>query len=192
MSSPHAVEDHEHLRQTAIARMRRARRVGTAVALVIFLGVVLVSFLLAGQESWSLGEIALLLAAPLVGVALLLVLFRHLGAQERDPQVLSGAGRADQRAVEGALRAGRSADPRIDALARDEARRTVRRRWVPWLYVSVVVLQAGLMVLNVIEGDGRQQVSFGLLLILWCVLLWQLLARRRRSRRYLGGPAGEA
>ena len=175
----------------AAVRLQRGRRIAITVALMIFFGGVLVAFL-TDRGRWSVAEVAVVLAPALFGAVLLVVFLRWLGREQSRPQLLFGASRRDQRAVQHALRTGQASDPRIDALSRDTARHNLRWPWLPWLYAVVTVLQGGLLVLNLIDGDLQDTPTSGLLLILWCLLTWQALLRQRRSRRYLADATATA
>ncbi len=121
-----------------------------------------------------------------------MVFLRWLGRDQARPQLLFGASKPDQRAVQRALRTGRAGDPRIDGLTRDTARHNLRLPWLPWLYAVIAAIPGGLLVLNLVDGDWQNTATSGLLLALWGLLTWQLLLGRRRSRRYLTGTAAPA
>ncbi|MFI5497293.1 hypothetical protein [Actinoplanes sp. NPDC051859] len=190
MTSDDVVLDRDLLRRAAVARLRRARRVATGVALSIFLIVVVVAFLMSDDDSWSVSDVAVLLVPTVVGSLLLLLIFRLLRRQEDNPQLLFGADKADRAAVQRALRAGSTTDPRIDALARDTARHAVRRPWLLWWLVGLIVLSTALLVVRVIDGDTWREIGLsGLNSALFTAVAARLVMDRRRAQRFLQRPA---
>lgn len=94
---------------------------------------------------------------------------------------------ATSRAIRAALQSGATDDPRIDALARDAARRNLRRPWLMWGYLilSPLVLASAFV-------DHTHGAEHWLLVTAHLMLAaffgssgWQLAATRRRAHRYL-------
>ncbi|MGC4815562.1 hypothetical protein ACLQ29_34120 [Micromonospora sp. DT228] len=70
-------------------------------------------------------------------------------------------------------------------LARKEAERQVRQRWLPWVYGAALTLQLLLAI-----GTDRPSTLWiaGLSAATWAVLLCQQWRTTQRARRYLNGP----
>ncbi|AGL20953.1 hypothetical protein [Actinoplanes sp. N902-109] len=175
------IPDRDLLHDRAIRRMR-----GLAW-LVLGMGVLAGAALAAGTALGG-GPLWLSVFLPL---GLLLIFGLIAGAAfrraHRETTLFQGADRATQRAVARALKAGGTDDPRVDALARDLAQRSLRRRGAVWAMTAAVVLVAAGLILNVI-ADGLRPIQLVMLLGLGCYLyalvtVWQT---RLRSRRYPG------
>ncbi|MGC4876545.1 hypothetical protein ACLQ26_09835 [Micromonospora sp. DT43] len=113
--------------------------------------------------------IALVLAALGAAVALL--------ASHRPPTPRTASPAARQ-----ALRVGHTDDPRIDALARQEAERRQGGRWVLWILAFAVLLEALLVV-----GASRPstRVIAVVLGVFWAIQGWMRWRDLREARRYL-------
>ncbi|MEU5669015.1 hypothetical protein ABZ749_01330 [Micromonospora sp. NPDC047753] len=127
-------------------------------------------------------RLLLLLVTATLGVAVILLINAWM---TRNSSVSDGADPASRRRVKAALRDGSSTDPQIDALARKEAERQVRRRWVFWALGAVLALQ----MLNAISTDRTSaRWTSGLGAVVWAVVLYQHWRTTQRARRYLAGP----
>lgn len=87
-------------------------------------------------------------------------------------------------AVQRALRTGHAPDARIDALAREQADRTMRNSWMVGFYAVVLAIQVVLLAIRIAAGDDLLLPV--VILVLWAAGLAWLVVYRNRSRRYLG------
>lgn len=71
------------MRGTAVVRMRRARRVGTAVVGVVFGVIVVAILLISGKDSRSFVDVVTLLLPALVGMLLVLASTMSVGFTQR-------------------------------------------------------------------------------------------------------------
>ncbi|WP_067508405.1 hypothetical protein [Actinoplanes sp. TFC3] len=163
--------------------VRRVRGLGWMFAVIgVLAGAAMMAGVLAagGGLWWGL-------LLPLIFVAIFGALaWRMFRRADRDAMLFQGADRATQRSVSLALKAGGSDDPRIDALARDLAERSLRRTVAPWAMTGSIALVAVGLLLNLFDGKfGFNQGAglIGLAALVWVVVnVWQT---RARSRRYL-------
>ena len=128
------------------------------------------------------GTLFIVLGVALVvaGVTVIaVVLHRRLSAP-----VVSRSTRA---AIDNALRAGWSDDPRIDAHTRATAARTLRQRRVLWVLPFAMLLYAAGTVTAVLDADSHwwDMARHAVWLVLASVFFAYQLVRVRRSRRYL-------
>ena len=182
-----AIPDRARLRAASIARLRHAVAVAglvTSSLIVVFLAAL---FALLDDMRSRTGVMAVVVVAALLGAAFVLCLFA-LRRQEQDPPLLPGADKQTRTAVARALRSGRSDDPRVDAIARDFAERTLRRPWALWLFGFFVLLEATVTVLRLLDGDGDALLS-GVLTVSFALMGGAALVNRRRNRAYLAQPA---
>ncbi|RKN49423.1 hypothetical protein [Micromonospora endolithica] len=118
---------------------------------------------------------ALMLIPPLVGAVVALVFGRRL--IKRMPP-LAGADPATKRA----LRDGSTNDPRIDALARDEATRTLARGWVRWAAALPLLAHLAQVLL---DDDLFLRAGNALGVVLWALVIVLRQRAHRLARRYL-------
>jgi len=182
-----AIPDRERLRAASIARLRHAAKVaGIVTALLVVAFLVVLFFWLDDMRSRT-GAMAVVVVAAILGAAAAIGL-AALRVQAQDPPLLPGADKKTRDAVARALRSGRSDDPRVDAIARDFARRTLRRPWTLWLFAFFVLLEATVTVMRLLDGDGDALLS-GVLTVSFAVMGGAALVTRRRNRAYLAQPA---
>ncbi|WP_430500406.1 hypothetical protein ACQRWP_01035 [Micromonospora trifolii] len=132
-----------------------------------------------------LAAFALMLIPPLFGAVVALVFGRRL--IRRMPRT-AGDDPATRRRIGQALRDGSTDDPRLDPLARKEARLRVSQRWLLWLFAAVVVTQL-LALVNAVHPFTR---VLAVLLILFVVgSAWYRWRGLREARRYLAGPPSQ-
>ncbi|MGC4807098.1 hypothetical protein [Micromonospora sp. DT233] len=165
------------------------RRDGWLIAgVLLVVAVVAVLAVLAGEvlggDGWLAGKrpwlaFLIMLVPPLLGAVVALTvgrrLLRRMPPAAADPETM--------RRVKRALRDGSTDDPRVDALARDQATRILARRWMPW--VSVLLLAAQLAFFFLGSGDAVQKTVAGVGVVCWAGLIVAFLRSRRRARRYL-------
>lgn len=181
-----AIPDLERLRAASIVRLRHAVKVAglaTAGLLVVFLAAL---FLWLDDLRTRTGALAVAAVVATFGVAALLGR-SALRRQEQDPPLLPGADKRTREAVARALRSGRADDPRVDAIARDFAGRTLRRPWTIWLFGCWTLVEGTTTVLRLIDGDGDALLS-GALTVGFAVLGGAAVVGRRRNRAYLAQP----
>ncbi|MEU1396989.1 hypothetical protein ABZ403_13140 [Micromonospora zamorensis] len=124
----------------------------------------------------------LMLIPPFVGAVVALVFGRRL--IRRMPRT-AGADPTTRRRIVQALRDGSTDDPRLDALARKEARSRVSQRWLLVLFTVGFLSQLPPLV-DPVRPFGR--VLAVLLLLLWGGAAWYRWRGLREARRYLAGP----
>jgi MFS family permease len=188
------LSDREVLRDAAARRGRRYAWWGLAVGgAVLVIGGVLGASLAVrdgfaeGGHRVSVSGVVLVVGLGLVLSAMPLSAFVIMRRRARDPVLVLGADRATRAAVRRALRDGRTADPRIDVLARDLAQRTLRNRWARWGYAVAAALVATGLVMRIVSGEVT---GYGVVLPLGSLVLTgigaALLVRDgRRAARYL-------
>ncbi|MEH1168858.1 hypothetical protein V6V47_26075 [Micromonospora sp. CPCC 205539] len=132
-----------------------------------------------------LGSFGLMLIPPLVGAAVALVFGRRL--LRRLPRT-AGADRTTRRRMAQALRDGSTDDPRLDALARKEARTRVSQRWLLLLFAVGLLSQLGSLVSPV---NPFTRVLAVLAILGWGGLAWFRWRGLREARRYLAGPPSQ-
>lgn len=182
-----AIPDRERLRAASIARLRHAAKVAGIVTLAIVVVFVGVMFVVLDDMRSREGAMAVVVAAAILvaAAAVSAILLRRL---EQDPPLLPGADKKTRDAVARALRSGRSDDPRVDAIARDFAERSLRRPWTLWLFAFFVLLEATVTVMRLLDGDGDALLS-GVLTVTFLVLGAASVVTQRRNRAYLAHPA---
>jgi hypothetical protein len=185
--------DRDELQAIAVARAHRRRMLLIGLMLLISIAIP-AGFLVTGDGDWSAGKVAALLLIPFVMTAVVFAaLYPLMRSNDRQVPLSFGTDKATQRAVQRALRTGRPADARIDALARDTATRTLRRSWSLWVFVGAVALQAVGAVLRIVgNADPMDLGMAALLILLSAIMLGTLIMARRRSRAYLAAPRGHA
>ncbi|MBY8870830.1 hypothetical protein K7640_03100 [Micromonospora sp. PLK6-60] len=171
------------------ALLAEARRRQRQVNLYVSAALVVVAFaafgagVLAGDTApdklWP--AFLLMLIPPLIGAVVALVFGRRIlrrlpNRAPADPETL--------RRVKRALRDGHTDDPRIDALARDEATRWLSQGWVRWGAVALLLSQTWLLVR---DADTVIRVVAAVGVLCAVVLLWTQGWSRRQARRYLAG-----
>ncbi|WP_030487384.1 hypothetical protein [Micromonospora chokoriensis] len=128
---------------------------------------------------------ALMLFPPLVGAVVALILGRRL--IRRTPPT-AGADPATRRRIGRALRDGSTDDPRLDALARREARLRVGQRWLLWVFAAGVLTQLPALVSG---AHPFTRVLAMLLILLLVAAAWYRWRGLREARRYLTGPPSQ-
>ncbi|TDB99733.1 hypothetical protein E1091_06300 [Micromonospora fluostatini] len=186
MTTGSGLDDDERRRTAERTRQRHTWLVVLLVALVLVGAVPVLVGAYVGEFGRQPARVATVLLVALVpamiGAAVLVALRR---GRWRDLSRTTGADRATGRRVLQALREGGSDDPRIDALARDEAARQVRTRWLTWVFPVVAVNGANMLVTGtttVVRVLGGLNVA--------TMLVLTLASHRtvRRARRYLASP----
>ncbi|MET7947543.1 hypothetical protein [Micromonospora sp. NPDC005324] len=132
-----------------------------------------------------LAAFGLILIPSLVGAVVALVFGRRL--IRRMPRT-AGADPATRRRITQALRDGSADDPRLDALARTEARLRVGQRWLLLLFAVVALIQVPALV-NTVNPFTR-----GLAVVLILLMMgaaWYRWRGLREARRYLAGPPSQ-
>ncbi|MFI5932880.1 hypothetical protein [Actinoplanes sp. NPDC051494] len=171
------IPDRDLLRDRADRRMRLL-----GVLFAVLVGAALIGGLTAGLGEFR--PILLVLVIVPIGVYALIRRTRLT-----DPTLLRGADTSTQRAVTRALKAGHSADPRVDALARDTARRTLRRRWTLATLIVAAVVMTGSLVLNLTDGElGTLAVIHAISAAAFVAATVNAALLIRRSRHYLREP----
>lgn len=164
----------------------RQRRSTYVVAAVVVVGAAVMgtAAMTDGDSGRSdlLAAFGLMLIPPLVGAAVALVFGRRL--LRRLPRT-AGADPTTRRRIAQALRDGSTDDPRLDALARKEARTRVSQRWLLLLFVGGLLTQVGPLV-SPVRPYGRLLAA--LLILLWGGAAWWRWRGLRAARRYLAGP----
>jgi hypothetical protein len=182
-----AIPDLERLRAASIARLRHAAAVAGLVTFSLIAVFVAVLFYLLDDMRSRTGVMAVVVVfSVMAATALVAVLL--LRRQEQDPPLLPGADKQTRIAVSRALRSGRSDDPRVDAIARDFAQRTLRRPWAVWLFGCWALVEATVTVLRLIDGDGDALLS-GALTVAFALMGVTAVVTQRRNRAYLAQPA---
>ncbi|MGC5289825.1 hypothetical protein [Micromonospora sp. DT231] len=129
-----------------------------------------------------LAAFAMILIPSLVGAVVALVFGRRL--LSRLPRT-AGADPTTSRRIAQALRDGSTDDPRLDALARREARTRISQRWLLWLFAVGVLTQ----LLALVSADRPfTRVLAVLLILLWGGSAWYRWRGLREARRYLAEP----
>lgn len=168
------IPDRDLLRERADRRLRLIRTL-----FAVLLGVALIGGAAAGFGGFH----------PIMLVLVLVPLVVYLVMSRATPTLLQGADTDTQRAVGHALKAGHSNDPRVEALARDTARRTLRRRWTLAALILAALMMTLSLVLNLMDG------KLGVFALVHAVGAAAFVAATvnaglliRRSRRFLGEP----
>ncbi|MEU8387209.1 hypothetical protein [Micromonospora sp. NPDC048843] len=165
---------------------QRPRSTYVVAALVVVLFAVLGTAAFVGRGTVKSDDLlvtfAWMLIPPLVGAVVALAFGRRL--MRRMPQT-AGADPATRRRIAQTLRDGSTDDPRLDALARKEARTRVSQRWLLLLFVGGLLTQVGPLV-SPVRPFGR--VLAALLILLWGGAAWWRWRGLREARRYLAGP----
>ncbi|MFE9918597.1 hypothetical protein ACFYPG_25910 [Micromonospora sp. NPDC005553] len=132
-----------------------------------------------------LAAFAMILIPSLVGAVVALTFGRRL--LRRMPRT-AVAGPATRRRIAQALRDGSTDDPRLDALARKEARTRVSQRWLLLLFAGGLLTQVGPLV-----SPGRPfgRLLAALLILLWGGAAWWRWRGLREARRYLAAPPNQ-
>jgi hypothetical protein len=192
MTSSDVVPDRGELQERARSAIRRRRLVVVGFAGAILLSGPLIGFLVATDGEFSGRTILIGFVPVVVGGLVVLALLPVIRRQDRDPSLLLGADRTTRRAVQEALRTGHAPDSRIDALAADTARRTLRFTWLLWVTAGAALLQVGLVVARLVDGDGWGGIALGAVTAaaFGASAVAQLIGRRRSSR-YLTNEATE-
>ena len=185
MSSTDAFPDRESLRANARVNQRRSRRFVVIFLVVFLLFGVLSSLAFRDSGEWSVGEVVVLALPPLVVLLAAAVAVLVWRRRDQDPQLSLGADRMTQRAVLRALRDGGTADPRVDALARDAAERGTRPARLIWLYGLLTVALAAVCISNLVERDWFLAAVFALATVAQAVSVYTFWQNRRRAIRYL-------
>ncbi|MEU8410490.1 hypothetical protein AB0C19_30195 [Micromonospora sp. NPDC048842] len=165
---------------------QRPRSTYVVAALVVVLFAVLGTAAFVGRGTVKSDDLlvtfAWMLIPPLVGAVVALAFGRRL--LRRLPRT-AGADPTTRRRIGQALRDGSTDDPRLDALARKEARTRVSQRWLLLLFVGGLLTQVGPLV-SPVRPFGR--VLAALLILLWGGAAWWRWRGLREARRYLAGP----
>jgi MFS family permease len=172
-------EERVHLAETArrrvAARGSVAAWVGLGAVVLVSVGAMVVTRSL--PDGW--GEWALILS-PTVLLGLLLVVFLGILRRRRQPLV-AGADRRTRLAVDKALRAGASDDPRIDALVEDLRGSSLSGNGMRVFFVVCAAVAAG----SAVFGDdtfARVSAAFGALCMVFAIGAMTL--QQRRISRY--------
>ncbi|MCG5447007.1 hypothetical protein NIE79_005743 [Micromonospora sp. NIE79] len=183
MTSGERVASEEQVPQ---GRHRRSTYV-VAAAVVVGAAVMGTAAMVDGDTGGSdlLAAFAMILIPSLVGAVVALVFGRRL--IRRIPRT-AGADPATRRRIGQALRDGSTGDPRLDALARKEARSRVGQRWLLVLFTVGFLSQLPPLV-DPVRPFGR--VLAVLLLLLWGGAAWYRWRGLREARRYLAGPPNQ-
>ncbi|WP_250030684.1 hypothetical protein [Paractinoplanes maris] len=164
-----------------------AQRLRLAVTVVIVLSVIGIAggLLFSRGEGLSAGDVGLLLVPATVGLLIVALVFRPRAGRGRPPvSVEPGV----QDAVVRALDNGGTTDPRIDALARQNAEWETGRGWFIGLTGAGAALQAGAAVFRAVVDDNWFQVGLSVLLaVCFGLTCWTAVKGRRRALRYLAG-----
>ena len=179
------VPDRAELHREAQRAIRRRRLLLVVFVVAVLLAGPLFGFLFT-DGGFSGRTVLFLLVPVLIGGLVMLALIPVMRRQDRDPSLLLGADQQTRRTVQGALRTGHAPDARVDALARDTARRTLRLTWLLWVSIGAMLIQTCLVVVRLVDGDGWGEVAlsaFTAVAFLFSAAVQ--LVGRRRSRRYL-------
>lgn len=180
--------DHDELQATAVARAHRRRLLLIGILLLISIAVP-AGFAVTVDGDWSAGKLGALLIPFAVTAVMVAALYPLIRRNDRRVPLSFGTDRATQRAVRRALRTGRPADARIDALTRDTATRTLRRSWPLWALAGAIALQIAGAVLRIIGDADLADVGMAALpVVTSAAVLGTLVMARRRSRAYLAAP----
>ncbi|MFC0005761.1 hypothetical protein [Micromonospora siamensis] len=165
---------------------RRQRRLDLYVfCALLVLGVAAAATVLIGTDGTDRNDLwlvfLLMLIPPMIGVLVALVFGRRIVKRlpkqaPADPESMRRAKRA--------LRDGHIDDPRIDALARDMATRTLAQGWLLWVGVLLLLTQGSQLAFDD-DLAVRLTGAAGVLAALF--LIWTQLQGRRRARTYLAG-----
>ncbi|MCG5450198.1 hypothetical protein [Micromonospora hortensis] len=168
---------------------QRPRSTYVVAALVVVLFAALGTAAFVGRGTVKSDDLlvtfAWMLIPPLVGAAVALAFGRRL--LRRLPRT-AGADPTTRRRIGQALRDGSTDDPRLDALARKEARTRVSQRWLLLLFVAGLLTQVGPLV-SPVRPFGRLLAA--LLILLWGGAAWWRWRGLREARRYLAGPPSQ-
>ncbi|WP_410820641.1 hypothetical protein [Micromonospora sp. 050-3] len=172
--------------QVPLGRHRRSTY-AVAAAVVVGAAAMGTAAMVDGDTGGSglLAAFALMLIPPLVGAVAALVFGRRL--IRRMPRT-AGDDPATRRRIGQALRDGSTDDPRLDALARREARLRVGQRWLLWLFAVVAVTQVSALVSTV---NPFSRVLAVMLILLMVGAAWYRWRGLREARRYLAGPPSQ-
>jgi membrane protein YdbS with pleckstrin-like domain len=180
--------DRELLRANATANQRKTRKFILVVLTVLSVAAVSSTFVFSEPHRLSVPGVAVTALPVLVLAGVALVAIRTWSRHDSEPQLSFGADREVQRAVARALRDGGTADPRIDALARDAAERGRRQQGLIRLHAVLAMVFAVLFLRYAVEGDGWFIVAiFGLLTATQILMVHTCWRVRRRAARYLEG-----
>lgn len=126
-------------------------------------------------------------AAALIAVVLPMTWWlRRRHPQRTTPPLTAGAERNTRRAVQRAIRTGHAPDARIEALAREQADKTVRNRAALTIYAGLLVLQIPLLILQIVNGGPASTLLLAVTGdVLWATAVAILAVNVSRSRRYL-------
>ena len=189
MTGNDAIPDREELRQSGDRRTRRGRGVAIAVmaGLLVLTPVVLV---LADHGAHPVGWILVFGLIP-AAVFLAMVLpmtwwLRRRRPHWQTPPLSAGATRDTRRAVRRAIRTGHAPDARIDALASEQAEKTIRNAVAIKIYAVILALQVGLLVPRIVNGGPSDGLVLAVIVdALWAGAIGVLAVNLSRSRRYL-------
>jgi hypothetical protein len=189
VTSNDAIPDREELRLSGDRRTRRGRGVLIAVmvALLVLMPVVL---LLADHGAHPVGRIVLfglIPAAVFIAVVLPMTWWvRGRRPHWQTPPLAAGATRDTRRAVGRAIRTGHAPDARVEALAREQAEKTVRNTVALKIYAVLFALQLALLGLRIVNGGPADALVLAVIGdALWAAAVGALVVNLARSRRYL-------
>ncbi|MEU8153665.1 hypothetical protein AB0B94_08385 [Micromonospora sp. NPDC048986] len=172
-----------------VPRRRQRRSTYVVAAVVVVATAALGTATFVGRDTVKSDQLlvsfGLMLIPPLVGAVVALAFGRRL--IRRLPRT-TGADPATKRQVAQVLRDGSTDDPRLDALARSEARSRVRQRWLLVLFTAGFLSQLPPLVSPV---RPFTRVLAVLLLLLWGGAAWYRWRGLREARRYLTGPPSQ-
>ncbi|MET8041765.1 hypothetical protein ABZU25_12985 [Micromonospora sp. NPDC005215] len=168
-------------------RQRRSTYLVAAIVVIATAALGTATFVGRGtvKSDQLLVSFALMLIPPLIGAVVALVFGRRL--IRRMPPT-AGADPATKQQIGRALRDGSTDDPRLDALAREEARLRVGQRWLLWLFAVVVLTQLSALVT---AANPFTRVLAVLLILLMAGSAWYRWRGLREARRYLAGPPSQ-
>ncbi len=181
------IPDRAELRARSAERLRRSVRLSMIIFVVLFL--VLASAFPLLIDDLRTGDF---LMAMLVGLAIAGAIFvtAVLVARRyaRNPTLYWGTDDRTRRAVQRAFRDGRAGDPRTDALARELARDSLRRRWYFPLLIGLALLQSCAMIFALVDADWSSALQRTPLIAIFVVIAVRRRREVRRHHAYLREP----
>lgn len=190
VTSDDAIPDREQLQQSGVRRTRR----GTLISVIMVAGLLLLTPVVLEFTDPDAHRSAPILLLGLIPAVLVLAIvlpmvwwLRRRHPQWQTPPLSAGAQRNTRRAVQRAIRTGNNTpDARVNALAREQAEKTVRNTRALKIYAGILVLQLGPLILRIADGGSKYTLMFAVLGdALWASALVVLAVNLSRARRYL-------